>query len=217
MTTFFLARHGETEWHAEHRYAGSSDIGLTRHGLGQAAALGAWAVDARLDVIVASPLTRAQRSAAPSVETTGLPLRTDARLVEIDFGVAEGLTPAEIDDRHPEEWAAFSQAPASSPFTGGESGRAGIARALPVFDELAREFPDGRVLIVGHATLIRLLFCELAGMDPDGYRDLLPVLGNCSVTTIVYPWATESMAAHPNRPRIRLLGFDVPPDRASRV
>ncbi|MRG59719.1 histidine phosphatase family protein [Agromyces sp. CFH 90414] len=209
MTTFFLARHGETVWHAEHRYAGNSDVPLTRHGLGQAAALGAWAVDAGLDAIVASPLSRAQRSAAPAAETTGLPLRSDDRLVEIDFGAGEGLTPAEIAERYPEEWAGFCREPASNPFPGGESGRAGIARALPVFDELVEEFPEGRVLVVGHATLIRLLFCELAGMDADGYRDLLPVLGNCTVTTIVYPWATESLAAH--HPRIRLLGYDVPP------
>ena len=212
MTTFFLARHGETIWHADHRYAGNSDVPLTRNGLGQAAALGAWAVNAGLDAIVASPLSRAQRSAAPAVETTGIPLRTDDRLVEIDFGVAEGLTPEEIAERYPEAWAAFREAPASNPLPEGESGRAGIARMMPVLDELAEEFPDGRVLIVGHATLIRLLFCELAGMDPDGYRDLLPVLGNCHLTTIVYPWATESRAMH--HPRIRLLGFDVPPAQA---
>ncbi|MFF2273617.1 histidine phosphatase family protein [Agromyces sp. NPDC058136] len=213
MTTFFLARHGETVWHADHRYAGNSDVGLTRRGLGQAAALGAWAVGAELDAIVASPLSRAQRSAAPAVETTGLELRTDPRLVEIDFGVAEGLTPDEIGERYPAEWAAFTEAPASAPLPGGESGRAGIARAIPALDDLVREFPDGRVLVVAHATLIRLLFCELAGMDPDGYRDLLPVLGNCNVTTIVYPWATESRAEH--HPRIRLLGFDVPAVRAA--
>ena len=209
MTTFFLARHGETVWHADHRYAGNSDVALTRHGLGQAAALGAWAVDAELDAILASPLSRAQRSAQPAAETTGLPVRLDARLTEIDFGEAEGLTPDELEARFPEAWAAFCEAPASNAFPGGEAGRDGIARALPVFDELVEEFPDGRVLVVAHATLIRLLFCELAGMDPDGYRDLLPVLGNCNVTTIVYPWATESRAAH--HPRIRLLGYDVPP------
>jgi broad specificity phosphatase PhoE len=212
MTTFFLARHGETIWHAEHRYAGNSDVALTRRGLGQAAGLGAWAVDAHLDAIVASPLSRARRSAAPAVETTGLSLRLDDRLVEIDFGDAEGLTPDEIADRWPADWAAFREAPATNPLPGGERGRDGIARALPVLDDLVGEFPDGRVLIVAHATLIRLLFCELAGMDPDGYRDLLPVLGNCNLTTIVYPWATESRAAH--HPRIRLLGFDVPASRA---
>jgi broad specificity phosphatase PhoE len=213
MTTFFLARHGETEWHSDHRYAGVSDVGLTRHGLGQAAALGAWAVDARLDAIVASPLTRARRSAAPSVETTGLPLRIDPRLIEIDFGVAEGLTPAQIAERYPAAWAAFREAPASNAFPNGESGRAGIARAIPALDELVAEFPDGRVLIVAHATLIRLVLCELAGIDPDSYRDLLPVLGNCTITTFAYPWAAESRAE--DRARIRLLGFDVPAGRAS--
>ena len=107
MTTFFLARHGETIWHAEHRYAGNSDVALTRRGLGQAAGLGAWAVDAHLDAIVASPLSRARRSAAPAVESTGLSLRLDDRLVEIDFGDAEGLTPDEIAERWPADWAAF--------------------------------------------------------------------------------------------------------------
>lgn len=212
MTTFFLARHGETLWHADHRYAGVSDVGLTRHGLGQAAALGAWAADARLDAIVSSPLSRARQSAAPAVETTGLPLRVDERLIEIDFGVGEGLTPDELAARYADEWAAFRAAPASVPLPEGEAGRAGIARALPVFDDLYSELPDGRILIVAHATLLRLLLCELAGIDADGYRDLLPVLGNCTITTIAYPWAAE--CGTPTRPRTRLLGYDVPPSRA---
>jgi len=214
MTTFFLARHGETVWHADHRYAGISDVGLTQHGLGQAAALGAWAADARLDAIVASPLSRARRSAAPSAETTGLPVRIDDRLLEVDFGAGEGLTPAELEQRHPDAWSAFRRSPASSPLPDGESGRDAIARALPVFDELHGEFPDGRVLVVAHATLLRLLICDLAGIDPDGYRDLLPVLGNCTVTTIAYPWAAECGA--PAHPRMRLLGYDVPASRAAR-
>ncbi|HKT57069.1 MAG TPA: histidine phosphatase family protein [Microbacterium sp.] len=213
MTTFFLARHGETIWHADHRYAGVSDVGLTRHGLGQAAALGAWAADARLDAIVASPLTRARRSAAPAVEVTGLPLRIDERLLEVDFGKGEGLTPDELAAQYPEAWSAFRRAPASSPLPDGESGRAAIARALPVFDELHAEFPDGRVLIVAHATLLRLVLCDLAGIDPDGYRDLLPVLGNCTITTLAYPWEAECTT--PARPRTRLLGFDVPPSSAA--
>ncbi|MGB4777793.1 histidine phosphatase family protein [Microbacterium sp.] len=210
MTTFFLARHGETVWHADHRYAGVSDVALTRHGLGQAAALGAWAADAGLDTIIASPLSRAARSAAPAAETSGLEVRIDPRLIEIDFGVGEGLTPKELAERHTAEWDAFRRAPASSPLPEGESGRDGIRRALPVFDELTQEIPDGRVLVVAHATLLRLLVCEFAGIDPDGYRDLLPVLGNCTVTTLVYPWTPEGPVG-PGRPKARLLGFDVPP------
>ena len=48
MTTFHLARHGETEWYAEHRYAGSSDVPLTPNGLQQAEELGEWAMTAGL-------------------------------------------------------------------------------------------------------------------------------------------------------------------------
>ena len=59
-----LVRHGETVWHAENRYAGSSDIGLTATGQAQAAALGAWAVAVRPDGVVCSPLRRSR--VAPS-------------------------------------------------------------------------------------------------------------------------------------------------------
>ena len=39
-TTLLLARHGQTVWHAENRYAGISDVPLTETGHAQAEALG---------------------------------------------------------------------------------------------------------------------------------------------------------------------------------
>jgi probable phosphoglycerate mutase len=62
MTSLYLARHGETVWYAEHRYAGSSDVELTDHGLVQADELGEWATRARLSAIVASPMQRSRRA-----------------------------------------------------------------------------------------------------------------------------------------------------------
>ncbi|MGH3438557.1 MAG: histidine phosphatase family protein, partial [Sciscionella sp.] len=38
-TTLVLVRHGETLWHADNRYTGVSDIGLTSTGTQQAADL----------------------------------------------------------------------------------------------------------------------------------------------------------------------------------
>ena len=35
-TTLLLARHGQTVWHAENRYAGISDVALTDTGVAQA-------------------------------------------------------------------------------------------------------------------------------------------------------------------------------------
>ena len=45
-TTLYVVRHGETEWHAENRYAGVSDVGLTETGREQAERLGRWAAGA---------------------------------------------------------------------------------------------------------------------------------------------------------------------------
>ena len=98
--------------------------------------------DRRVAAQPCSPVGRARRRDDRAVAAAR------DRLVEIDFGEAEGLTPDEIAKRWPTEWAAFREAPATNPLPGGERGRDGIARALPVLDDLVGEFPDGRVLIV---------------------------------------------------------------------
>ncbi len=209
MTTFHLARHGETEWYAEHRYAGSSDVPLTPNGLQQAEELGEWAMTAGLSAIVASPLSRARLSAEPASRSTGLPLRIDERLVELDFGVGEGMTPGEIAATYPADWLMFERRPARNPLPDGEAGVDGAARALPVIEELSWEFPDDRVLVVSHATLMRLVLCELIGLDPDWYRDVFPAMDSCALLTLEFPWTGE--AAGPGSARMH--GFNVPPVR----
>jgi len=207
VTTLYLARHGETIWHAEHRYAGSSDVALTARGSEQAARLGEWAATAGLSAIVASTLSRSRLSAEPAAAAAGLPLRVDERLVEIDFGRAEGMSPAELAAAFPDGWAGFERQPARHPLPDGEAGVDGIDRSMPVLDELAAEFPEGRVLIVGHATLMRLQLCRLIGLDPDWYRDVMPALENCALMQLELPWAGES--TWPGR--ARLLGMNMPP------
>ena len=66
MTRLVLVRHGETIWHAENRYAGSSDIPLSPRGLEQAEQLAKWASRADLAAIWISPLRRARETAGPS-------------------------------------------------------------------------------------------------------------------------------------------------------
>ena len=207
MTTLYFARHGETAWHAEHRYAGSSDVELVPDAVEQSAALATWAATADLSAIVSSPLSRARLTAQPAAAAAGLSLRIDSRLVEIDFGRGEGMSPPELAEKFPQEWAAFERQPARYPLPDGESGVAGIARAMPAFDDLASEFPDGRVLVVGHATLMRLMLCELIGLDPDWYRDIFPALDNSALLELDFPYIGAS--DWPGRARI--LGVNMPP------
>ena len=58
-----LARHGETRWNAEGRYQGQADIPLSEVGEGQARALGERLHEVPITRAVASPLSRARRTA----------------------------------------------------------------------------------------------------------------------------------------------------------
>lgn len=184
MTTLLLVRHGQTVWHEGNRYAGSSDVPLTDVGHEQAQALARWAATARLDAVWSSTLQRAIDTAAPAAEAAGLELRTDARLVEVAFGKGEGLTRSEMGVVFPDAVDAFLRSPASVPLPGGERGYDAIARAAAAFREICAQQPDGRVLVVAHSTLLRLVLCALLGIDPESYRQVFPNLRNATVTTL---------------------------------
>ncbi|MGA4991768.1 histidine phosphatase family protein [Nonomuraea bangladeshensis] len=184
MTDLVLVRHGETVWHAENRYAGVSDVELTPRGHEQAARLAEWAADAGLTAVLASTLSRAVITATAAAERAGRELRTDARLVELDFGQGEGLTSAEMAARFPEARAAFEADPAAHPLPGGEDPRAAAERFVAALRDAAAAHPGGRVLVVAHTTAIRLALCALIGVPLGEYRRLFPRLDNCALTEL---------------------------------
>jgi broad specificity phosphatase PhoE len=187
MSRIVLVRHGETVWHGENRYAGSSDIELTERGREQAHALTLWAVGANISRIYVSPLGRAQLTARPVAATLGLIPVIDNRLRELDFGEGEGLTSREMRERFPQQYAAFCRNPVEHYLPGGENPRAAIARGRALLDEIAAETDShSRVLLVTHNTLIRLLLCDLLDISPCRYRQVFPSLGNVSITEIVH-------------------------------
>ncbi|GGQ43738.1 putative phosphoglycerate mutase [Actinomadura coerulea] len=184
MTRLILVRHGETEWHADNRYAGISDVALTPRGLDQARALAAWAGTARPDAVWCSDLSRSRLTAAPSAAAIGARLHVDERLRELDFGHGEGLTRAEMERKFPEELRAFLADPVAAHLPGGEDPAAAARRFTACLDDIARLHEGGRVLVVGHSTAIRLALCRLLGMPLKDYRRRFPSLGNCALTEI---------------------------------
>jgi probable phosphoglycerate mutase len=183
MTDLVLVRHGETVWHAENRYAGVSEVELSPRGLGQAAELAAWASSAGLSAVWSSPQSRAVRTATPCADLADVPLRVDARLRELDFGQAEGLTAQEMRERLPEALAAFSIDPVADHLPGGEDPAEAAARFVACLRDIAVA-QEGRVLVVAHSTVIRLALCQLIGAPLRDYRRLLPTVGNCALTEI---------------------------------
>ncbi|NUS08823.1 MAG: histidine phosphatase family protein [Nonomuraea sp.] len=184
MTDLVLVRHGETVWHADNRYAGTSDVDLTERGRDQAAMLAAWSAEAGLAAVWSSTLSRARVTAGPAAAAAGVEPRVDARLRELDFGAGEGLTSAEMHARFPEARAAFERDPAAHPLPGGEDPYAAADRFIAALRDISGKHPGARVLVVAHTTAIRLALCRLIGVPLAEYRRTFPRLDNCAVTEL---------------------------------
>jgi probable phosphoglycerate mutase len=196
MTVIHLARHGQTPWHRPNRYTGSSDIALDEVGEQQAEALAQWAAGADLSALACSDLRRAVRTAEPAAARTRLAPIVDKRLRELDFGLAEGLTLAEVRAEHPEAAERFLADPAEHHFPGGERPADAVERAMAALGDLAGAYPQGRVLVVAHSTLIRLLVCAVLGVPLGAYRRKLPRLAPASRTDLEIAGGAAALLAY---------------------
>ena len=79
----YVARHGETEWNRLNKVCGRTDSPLTDTGLRQAQLLADKLDDCPIDVIIASPLSRAQKTAQAVAQRKHLQVVTDDRLIEM--------------------------------------------------------------------------------------------------------------------------------------
>ncbi|MDC7682098.1 histidine phosphatase family protein [Asticcacaulis sp. BYS171W] len=94
---FYVLRHGQTDWNAQMRLQGSTDIPLNETGRDQARMAAFFLADQGITQILASPLVRAHETATIVAETLNVPVVTDARLTERHFGLFEGLTIDEVE------------------------------------------------------------------------------------------------------------------------
>ncbi|ROS41662.1 histidine phosphatase family protein [Amycolatopsis thermoflava] len=182
-TRLLLVRHGETEWHAENRYAGTSEVGLTERGRRQAEGLAAYLISAgeQVTALYRSPQGRARVTAEPSARALGLEPVVLDDLREVHFGIAEGKVLSELD---PQVVAAFRADPVAGAFPGAEPTVEAARRGAAALRDIAKREDGGRVLVVAHNTLIRVTLCELLGIPVRDYRRVFPRLENAAITEI---------------------------------
>jgi probable phosphoglycerate mutase len=183
-TRLVLTRHGQTVWHRENRYAGSSEIDLTDTGRQQADRLAAWTRATRPGAVVSSPLGRALATARPSAAVLGSEPVVVEDLREVDFGMAEGRTLSELRADDPDMVARFRQDPVTHHFPGADPPAAAARRASEALRGVAAKYPGATVLVVAHNTLIRLALCQLLGIDVRTYRQVFPGLDNGTLTEL---------------------------------
>ena len=172
-TRVFLIRHGETVLTSEDRFAGATDVQLSDQGREQARLLAERLRAEQIAAVYASPLGRTVETARIIAQPHGLEVVRRDGLREISHGHWEQMTRREVDQKYPEEAAAWEEDPYTFAPAGGESGLAVTARALPVLLEIVRSHREDRVAVVSHKATIRLLLSSLLGFDPRRYRDNL--------------------------------------------
>ena len=172
-TRIFLIRHGATVLTAEDRFAGATDVPLSDIGREQVRRLAERLRDDGISAVYASPLGRTMETGRILAEPHGLEVQARPGLREISHGRWEQMTRREVEEKYPEEAAAWDLDPYTFAPVGGESGLAVTARALPVLMDIVRENEGGCVLVASHKATIRLLLSSLLGFDPRRYRDNL--------------------------------------------
>jgi len=145
-----LARHAESTANVEGVWRGRTETGLSDLGVRQAEALARRRNGS--GPVVASPMIRA-RMTADALGAYAL----DDRLVELDLGDWEGLTPQQVLERYPEEATSFfSGADFSVP--GGETRGEFLARVTAALDDVVAGLDDGdEVTVVTHGGVIHAL------------------------------------------------------------
>jgi broad specificity phosphatase PhoE len=92
MQHLYFCRHGEAEFNAQARWAGSTETPLTPKGVKQAKHAGNEAKALQIDYIIASPLSRAYDTAKIIAKAIGYPIDqidVNSLLVERHFGSLE--------------------------------------------------------------------------------------------------------------------------------
>jgi broad specificity phosphatase PhoE len=182
VTTLLLARHGETDWNRDHRWQGYTGPPLNQTGRRQAAELAKQVTG--IDVVYSSDTERAYETATIVAERHGLRIETDPRLREVNFGLWEGLTRAEINERFSGGFSRWLSGESSAP-DGGEADEAMAERVLTALHAIAGRHEDSRVLVITSGGPIRAVEAHLRGIEQRMARRLVETVANCSLLDVV--------------------------------
>jgi broad specificity phosphatase PhoE len=178
----YLARHGETAWTISRQHTGRTDIPLTARGEANARSLGERLKGQTFERVFVSPLERARRTC--ELAGFGAQARSEADLLEWDYGAYEGRTTADIRAERP-GWYLFRD---GSP--GGESVHAVGARADRVVARL-KAAPD-RVILFGHGHFFRVLAARWLGLAASDARHFW--LGTAALCILGYEHTLDDPA-----------------------
>jgi broad specificity phosphatase PhoE len=163
LLELWWVRHGETDWNAQGRVQGWTDVPLNELGVSQAELLSLWLEGIPFRAVVASDLIRARHTATILRSRMKAPFVTDPLLRERSFGKGEGMLRSDMLRHYP------NGAPEA------ESAADVERRVMEFLSKMTKTYSDGRILCVSHGGVIRAILKVLNCESPTH-------LGNTSVS-----------------------------------
>ena len=159
-----LLRHGESEGNISGVLQGQTDYPLTTTGIEQAQCLASsWkAQDVKFDLIISSPLLRASQTAQIIATNLGSPIQYDHSWMERNFGVLQGKSLEEINQRNPPVDFFHPYNPIGE---NGESQLDLYSRASLALQNILR-LPPGSYLVVSHGGILNKALYVIMGITP---------------------------------------------------
>jgi broad specificity phosphatase PhoE len=170
LKLYFL-RHGETIYSATGAFCGEVDVELTPEGTQMAEAFAAAYRSMPWTAAYVSPMKRTIATAKPLCEAIGLEMQLRDGLKEIRYGKWEDKTLDFVKQHYWDDYIRWLAEPAWNAPTGGETSVEISSRASIVIAEIQQKHSTGNVLVVSHKATIRIIICELLGIDLGRYRD----------------------------------------------
>ena len=164
MVEIILIRHGVTLWNVEARIQGISDVELSPEGIRQAELLAENFPFDKVDAVYSSDLSRAKTTAKFVADKFNLPVQTTAALREVDFGIWEGKSFAELEKYEADNLKIFHTNPAELRLNRAETFQQAQARAMNEIKKIiAYHELDGesRVVAVAHGSINRAILCAI--------------------------------------------------------
>lgn len=149
--TFYLVRHGQTDWNLQKRLQGTNDIPLNETGRGQARALRKFFEHHPVDAWFSSPLSRALETLMIATEREAHQIVIEPGLMEVGLGALEGTL-----------WSGGGDAA----LPGAEEAESSNSRFRASLIKLSRAHSFTRAAVCTHGFLLRRFLQELAPVDP---------------------------------------------------
>lgn len=182
MTKIYLIRHGESEWNKLSKVQGQQNAMLTDFGREQAKKLGNRLIEENIDIIYSSNLSRALETATIISNIINRPLIKSEGIREMNFGIWEGLTLKEIQDKYKEEYQIWMKEPEKLKLEGAETLEMLKNRLMGFVNKLIVENNGKNIAIVSHGAALKIIILNLLGMGNSFYKNIS--LKNVSLSLI---------------------------------